>query len=97
MDPSGEYHDPRVQGFDPVDGKYVALPREERPDGTVAVWSPVLQLEQHFKDERLRFWNPKAGKYLERPEEESERLQLGERRPAGKPSWHAGMRSGRAK
>ena len=70
VDPSGEYHDPRVQGFELVDGKYVELPWEERPDGTVAVWSPVLQLEQHFTDERLRFWNPKAGKYLELPEEE---------------------------
>ena len=50
VDPLGEYHDPRVQGFELVDGEYVALPWEKRLDGRVAVWSPVLQLEQHLTE-----------------------------------------------
>ena len=76
VDPLGGYHNPRLQGFELVNGAYVPLPWEERPDGTVTVWSPVLQLEQHFTDGRLRFWDRKTGKYLELPEEERERLQL---------------------
>ena len=75
VDPEGEYHDRRLQGFELDDGEYVELPREERPDGTVAVWSPVLQLEQHCTEGELRFWDRKAERYLELPEEESERLQ----------------------
>ena len=70
VDVDGKHHDRRVHGFELVDGKYVELPWEERPDGTVTVWSPVLQLEQRFIDGRLRFWDPKTGKYLELPEEE---------------------------
>ena len=80
VDPEGEYHDRCLQGFELVDGEYVELPREERPDGTVAVWSPVLQLEQQVTEGQLRFWDRKAEKYLELPEEEEERLRLGERR-----------------
>ena len=70
VDVYGKYHDRRVHGFELVDGKYVELPWEERPDGTVTVWSPALQLEQRFIDGRLRFWDPKTEKYLELPEEE---------------------------
>ena len=75
VDTDGKYHPRRVQGFELVDGEYVELPRDERPDGTLSVWSPVLQLEQHFTEGRLRFWDRKTGKYLELPEEERERLQ----------------------
>ena len=70
VDTEGEYHVRRLHGFELVDGEYVELPWAKRPDGTLAVWSPVLQLEQHFTDERLRFWNRKTGKYLKLPEEE---------------------------
>ena len=76
VDPLGGYHDPRLQGFELVDGEYVKLPWERRPDGPVTVWSPVLQLEQHFTDGQLRFWDRKTRRYVELPEEERERLQL---------------------
>ena len=70
VDPDGGYHDRRVRGFELVSGQYVELPWDEVPDGTVTVWSPLLQLEQRFIDGQLRFWDRKTGKYLELPEEE---------------------------
>ena len=79
VDPDGGYHDRRVRGFKLVNGQYVELPWEEDSDGSVAVWSPALQLEQRFIDGRLRFWDRKTGKYLELPEEERERHWLEER------------------
>ena len=72
VDPDGEYHDRRVHGFELVNGEYVELPWEERPDGTVTVWSPVLQLEQRCMDGQLRFWDRKTEKDLKLPEEEAE-------------------------
>ena len=92
VDPLDEYHDPRLQGFELVDGKYVELPWERRRDDTVTVWSPVLHLEQHFTDERLRFWDRETGKYLELPEEEAERLHL----EAKRARWEAESRAERA-
>ena len=70
VDLDGEHHDRRLHGFALVNGQYVELPWEERPDGTVTVWSPVLQLEQRCTEGRLRFWDRKTEKYLELPEEE---------------------------
>ena len=72
VDLDGEHHDRRLHGFALVNGQYVELPWEERPDGTVTVWSPVLQLEQRCTEGRLRFWDRKTEKYLELPEEEAE-------------------------
>ena len=72
VDPDGECHERRLHGFALVNGQYVELPWEERPDGTLAVWSPVLQLEQHCTEGELRFWNRKTEKYLELPEEQAE-------------------------
>ena len=76
VDPVGVVYEPRVQGFELVDGVYERMPVEEGPDGTVAVWSPVLQLEQRFADRRLRFWDRATAQYLELPEEEYERRRL---------------------
>ena len=76
VDPVGGVYEPRVQGFELVDGVYERMPSEEGPDGTVAVWSPVLQLEQRFVDRRLRFWDRATAQYLELPEEEYERRRL---------------------
>ena len=80
VDPVGGYHDPRVQGFQLVDGAYEQMPWEDGPDGMVAVWSPLLQLEQRFAEGRLRFWDRETAQYLELPEEESARLLLEERK-----------------
>ena len=70
VDPDGECHDRRLHGFALVNGQYVELPWEERPDGALAVWSPVLRLEQRCTEGELRFWDRKTEKYLELPEEE---------------------------
>ena len=75
VDPDGEYHGRRLHGFALVNGHYVELSWEERPDGTLAVWSPVLQLEHRCTEGKLRFWDRKTERYLELPEEESERLR----------------------
>ena len=70
LDLDGEYHNRPVKGFELVNGEYVELPWEERPDGTLGVWSPVLQLEQRCEEGQLRFWDRKTERYLELPEEE---------------------------
>ncbi len=72
LDLDGEYHDRPVKGFKLVNGQYVELPWEERPDATLAVWSPALQLEQRCTEGELRFWDRKTEKYLELPEEQAE-------------------------
>ena len=80
VDPVGGVHDPRVQGFELVDGAYERLPCEQGPDSSVAVWSPVLQLELRFAQGRLRFWNRETAQYLELPEDEAEaRIKLHQR------------------
>jgi len=79
-DPVGGVYEPRVQGFELADGVYEPMPGEAGPDGLVAVWSPVLQLELRFADGQLGFWDRETARYLELPEEESERLMLEERR-----------------
>ena len=82
VDPAGGYHDPQVQGFQLVDGAYEQLPSEEGPEGMVAVWSPLLQLELRFADGQPRFWDREKAQYVELPEEERDRLRLKERREA---------------
>ena len=72
VDPVGGYHDPQVQGFQLLDGEYERMAWEEGPDGLVAVWSPLLQMEVRFADGQLRFWDRKRARYLELPEEEAE-------------------------
>ena len=79
-DPVGGVYAPRLQGFALADGVYEPMPWEAGPDGLVAVWSPVLQLELRFADGRLGFWDRETARYLELPEEESERLLAEERR-----------------
>ena len=72
VDPVGGVYDPRVQGFELVDGAYERMSCAEGPDGFVAVWSPVLQLELRFADGRLRFWDRETARYRQLPEEEAE-------------------------
>ena len=80
MDPVGGVYEPRVQGFELVDRVYEPMPCEEAPEGMVAVWSPLLQLELRFADGQLRFWDREKALYVELPEEKSDRLRLKERR-----------------
>ncbi len=63
-DPRGGLHNPRLQGFQLVKGRYRRLLAEQRGDGLLAVKSPLLGLEQHFDGQRLRFWDPVNKEYL---------------------------------
>ena len=74
-DPQGGLHNPRLQGFQLVKGRYRRLRAERRSDGLLAVKSPLLGLEQHFDGQRLRLWDPGAEEYL-RTGAESERGRL---------------------
>ena len=76
--PHGGMHNPRLQGFQLVKGRYRRLPAERRGDGLLVVKSPLLGLEQHFDGQRLRFWDPGAKEYL-RSGVESERERRRER------------------
>ena len=62
--PHGGMHDPRLQGFQLVKGRYRRLPAERRSDGLLVVKSPLLGLEQHFDGQRLRLWDPVVKEYL---------------------------------
>ena len=62
--PHGGMHDPRLQGFQLVKGRYRRLPAERRSDGLLVVKSPLLGLEQHSDGQRLRFWDPVVKEYL---------------------------------
>ena len=63
-DPQGGLHNPRLQGFQLVKGRYRRLPAERRSEGLLVVKSPLLGLEHHFDGQRLRFWDPVAKEYL---------------------------------
>ena len=77
-DPQGGLHDPRLQGFQLVRGRYRRLPAERRGAGLLAVKSPLLGLEQHFDGQRLRLWDPVAKAYL-RTNRENEKERRKER------------------
>ena len=62
--PQGGMHNPRLQGFHLVKGRYRRLPAERRSDGLLVVKSPRLGLEQHFDGQRLRLWDPVVKEYL---------------------------------
>ena len=77
-DPQGGLHDPRLQGFQLVRGRYRRLSAERRGAGLLAVKSPLLGLEQHFDGQRLRLWDPVAKAYL-RTNRENEKERRKER------------------
>ena len=95
--PHGGMHDPRLQGFQLVKGRYRRLPAERRSDGLLVVKSPLLGLEQHFDGQRLRLWDPVVKEYL-RTGREDARERRKER--AGRLKERAGRvkeRTGRVK
>ena len=79
VDPVGGVYDPRVQGFELVDGAYQQISCEEGPDGFAAVWSPVLHLELRFAHGRLRFWDRETARYRQLPEEAEAQIERDER------------------
>ena len=64
-DPIGGYHDPRLQGFRLVEGRYEPLPVTERTGGVLTGYSEALTLELRlYPDDRFRFHDPASGRDL---------------------------------
>lgn len=64
-DPIGGYHDPRLQGFRLVEGRYEPLPVTERTGGVLTGYSEALALELRLcPDDRFRFHDPVSDRDL---------------------------------
>ncbi len=63
-DPSADYLDPSLQGYQLIDGNYFPLPATTLPNGNLSITSAVLGLELHLEQGELRFYNPVTGEKL---------------------------------
>ena len=101
FDPTGELTHPRLKGLHLAGQAYRPLPEIKVPDVPLALYSPVLGLQLHVRDDSLRFWNPRTGKYLltvaeykltlaesERKRQKAEQSQLNERQLRQKAEQH---------
>ena len=78
-DPIGVYHDPRLQGFRLVEGRYEPIPVMERTDGVLTGYSEALALALRlYPDDRFRFHDPASGRDLPSLDEAEDRLQESE-------------------
>ena len=82
FDPRGGLHEPRLQGFVWVEGKYRGLPDRELASGGLAVSSWLLGLELRLEEGRLRLWDVEAERYLATPDEDREGREAAEERAA---------------
>ena len=64
FDPMGSLLDPRLQGFELVDGSFREFEVLDRPGVDSARYSPVLDLEFHLRGDRLRIWDPRTTEFL---------------------------------
>ena len=64
FDPMGSLLDPRLQGFELVEGSYRELEELDRRGVDLARYSPVLELEFHLRGDGLRIWDPRTAEYL---------------------------------
>ena len=72
-DPTGDYLDPRLQGFRLVEGQYEPIPVTEGADGALTGRSEVLGLELRlYSDDRFRFHDPASGQDLLSLDEEAQ-------------------------
>ncbi len=76
FDPLDEYLRPAFQGYRLERDRYVPL----RPAADGSLWSAVLGLELHPRDERLRLLDPEDQRWLPLPEEEPEARRAAEAR-----------------
>jgi Uma2 family endonuclease len=63
-DPSADYLEPTLQGYQLMDGNYFLLPATPLPNGDLMITSAVLGLELHLEQGELRFYNPATGEKL---------------------------------
>ena len=94
VDPVDGYHDPRLQGFQLLDGAYERLPWKEGSDGMVTVWSPLLQLKLRFANRQLRFWDRGQRSISSCRKTKPRRGCRGMRRRGGPPRRRRKMRNG---
>ena len=76
FDPLDEYLRPPFQGYRLRLGQY----RPMRPAADGSLWSAVLGLELHVRDERLRLFDPEGQRWLPLPEEEQAARRAAEAR-----------------
>ena len=80
-DPIGGYHDPRLQGFRLVEGRYEPLPVTERTGGMLTGYSEALTLALRlYPDDRFRFHDPASGRDLPSLDEEAQAREEAEDR-----------------
>ena len=80
FDPRGGLHEPRLQGFVLVEGKYRDLPARELASGGLAVSSWLLGLELRLEEGQLRLWDVETERYLATPDEDREGREAAEER-----------------
>ena len=80
FDPRGGLHEPRLQGFVLVEGKYRDLPARELASGGLAVSSWLLGLELRLEEGQLRLWDVETERYLATPDEDREGREVAEER-----------------
>ena len=79
-DPRGGLHEPRLQGFVWVEGKYRGLPDRELASGGLAVSSWLLGLELRLEEGRLRLWDVETERNLATADEDREGREVAEER-----------------
>ena len=79
FDPSGgDHYGFALRGETLIDGQYQELNMVQGTDGNVSGYSPVLNLELHWREGRLRFYDPVGDRWLENIEETGARAQTAE-------------------
>ena len=80
-DPIGGFHDPRLQGFRLVEGRYEPIPVTERTGSVLTGYSKALTLELRlYEDDRFRFHDPASGRDLPSLDEEAQAREEAEDR-----------------
>lgn len=64
FDPTNDYLEPQLQGYQLRGRGYEPIPAELRPDGTIIVSSKTLGLDFHLLDDELRLVVPESGQAL---------------------------------
>ncbi len=63
-DPTGDYLEPVLQGWQLIERNYWPLPVRREPEGGLRMYSAVLELELWVADGELRFREPATGRKL---------------------------------
>jgi Uma2 family endonuclease len=63
-DPTADYLEPSLQGYQLRDGNYFPLSAATLPNGDLSIASTVLRLDLHLEQGELRFYNPATGEKL---------------------------------